>query len=163
MTQRAQASVPARGGEPLHGTILLADDNPHTLRMGTEYLSGLGYLVITAPDGPTALAALQQNRPALILVDAALPGFASPLGGMELCRQVKSDPALQSIPILVLLGALAQLDPAALALADGVLRKPLSSAGLEAWLQHTAAVHRERELTADEMLMLAVQEAAQGR
>lgn len=147
----------------MKGTILLADDSPHTLRMGTEYLSGLGYRVTSAPDGPAALAALGQNRPELILVDAALPGLASPLGGMELCRRVKSDPALHSIPVLVLLGALAQTDPAALALADGVLRKPLSSAGLETWLDRTAAARGERELTADEMLVLAVQEAAQGR
>lgn len=147
----------------MRGTILLADDNPHTLRMGTEYLSGLGRAVITATDGPAAMSAIRNHRPELILVDAALPGFATPLGGMELCRQVKSDPVLQSIPVLVLLGALAQTDPAALALANGVLRKPLSSAGLETWLQRTASVQGERELTPDEMLVLAVQEAAQGR
>ncbi|TAN20836.1 MAG: response regulator [Acidobacteria bacterium] len=144
----------------MKGTILLADDNPHTLRMGTEYLSGLGYRVTTAADGGAALAALRQDRPELILVDAALPGFASPLGGMELCRKVKSDPALQSIPVLVLVGALAHLAPAALGGADGSLRKPLSSAGLETWLDRIAAARGARELTPDEMLVLAVQEAA---
>ncbi|MGH9414538.1 MAG: response regulator [Terriglobales bacterium] len=142
--------------------ILLADDSPHTLRMGREYLSGLGYEVATATDGATALAAIAEQRLELILVDAALPGFAAELGGMELCRQVKADPRLQAVPVLVLVGALARLAPEELALADGVLRKPLSSAGLEAWLRPAAVPQPGGELPVDEMLTLAVQEAAQG-
>ena len=129
-------------------TILLADDSPHARRMGTQYLNDLGYTVATAQDGPEALARLEelsrrQTPPVLILADAALPGCP----GVELARQVKQRAEWRHIPVLILLGALA---PAAgLESADGALRKPLSSAGLQRWLQHSP----------QEMLRLAVLDA----
>lgn len=151
------------------GTILLADDSPHARRMGSQYLSDMGYAVVTAADGEAALAALGQLAPELILVDAALPGMPDAgsegeLGGMALCQRVKAEPAWRTIPVLVLVGALSQPTPGELAGADGVLRKPLSSAGLESWLSRG----RRREAGAGEqlsreaMLERAVQEAALG-
>lgn len=141
--------------------ILLADDSPHARHMGSEYLADLGYQVVTASDGATALSLLNEQGMELILVDAALPGMPEAslpeqLGGMALCRRIKSNPAWSSIPVLVLLGAMARTSPRELAGADGVLRKPLSSAGLERWLQQLAA----RALSPKEMLERAVRAAA---
>lgn len=135
-------------------TLLLADASPHARRMAELYLADLGYGVLAAADGPAALQLLddlgrRQAAPSLILADANLPG----LPGLELCREIKQRPEWRSIPFLLLLGALA---PAAseehFAPADGVLRKPLSSAGLQRWLQPSP----------DEWLERAVYEAALG-
>jgi hypothetical protein len=60
--------------------------------------------VHTARDGAEALALLrsagvaQRVRPGIILLDLAMPV----LGGLEFLRQVKSEPALRSIPVVVL-------------------------------------------------------------
>ena len=145
--------------------VLLADDNPHARRMGTQYLADLGYVVEAVSDGEAALAAISRQPPMLILTDAALPGLGVALGGMELVRQVRAHPEWGKIPVLVMVGALARVAEAELAGADGVLRKPLSSAGLERWLPRTAAVGATppppAELSPAEMLVLAVREAAQ--
>lgn len=137
-------------------TILLADDSPHARRMGAVYLEDLGCAPVTVADGEAALAALeagseQGHAPRLVLADARLPG----LSGAELCRRIKARPEWRHIPCLLLVGALAQPSPEDLAAADGVLRKPLSSAGLQAWLD--AAL---RPASPAEMLRQAVEEAA---
>ncbi|HET9784963.1 MAG TPA: response regulator [Terriglobales bacterium] len=160
-------------------TILLADDSPHARRMGTEYLTGLGFAVEAVGDAAAARAALAARPLALVIVDAALPAVAGDsqggmaLGGMELCREIKQHAAWRALPVVVLLGALARVAPEALQAADAVLRKPLSSAGLERslarWLgklPEPPAVAPEstdaEPLTPEQMLELAVREAACG-
>jgi CheY-like chemotaxis protein len=115
--------------------VLLADDSVHARRMGEQYLADLGCSVEAVADGASALAALERRTPDLVLVDAALPG----LSGIEFCRRVKAGAASAATPVLILTGALSPPTPDALAAADGVLRKPLSSAGLEAWLRRAPA------------------------
>ncbi len=149
--------------------VLLADDSIHARRMGEQYLADLGCSVESVADGAAALAALERRTPDLVLVDAALPG----LEGIELCRRIKARPQSAATPVLILVGALAPTSPEPLAAADGVLRKPLSSAGLEAWLRRTAApasaaapppppALADAALTPQAMLELAVAEAAAG-
>lgn len=150
---------------PIHpASVLLADDSPQARRMATAYLADLGYAVTAVADGPAALAALAATPHTLALVDAALPGFpAAVLGGLELLRRIRARPDSPPLPVLLLLGALAQVDEAALATADGVLRKPLSSAGLERWLPRLASAPPTAppaELDPGDMLRLAVREAA---
>jgi len=141
---------------PLRAHVLLADASPQSRRMGTAYLEDLGWQVQAVADGPAALAALPQS-PALVLTDAALPGMGDAAwGGVELCRRVRA--AAPATPVLILLGALAQVPESQLAAADGVLRKPLSSAGLETWLAKVIA--NPAECDADAMLLAAVQAAA---
>jgi CheY-like chemotaxis protein len=112
--------------------VLLADDSIHARRMGEQYLADLGCSVEAVADGAAALAALERRTPDLVLVDAALPG----VDGHELCRRVKARPESAATPVLLLVGALAPAQGETPA--DGVLRKPLSSAGLEAWLRRAA-------------------------
>ncbi|MGH9394175.1 MAG: response regulator transcription factor [Terriglobales bacterium] len=156
---------------------VLADANPQARRMGCAYLSDLGWEVEAVGDGSAALAALAR-RPQLVLVDAALPGMpgasAQAWGGVELCRRVKAEAA--ATPVLILLGAMARVPEAELALADGVLRKPLSSAGLERWMQSSRqsstqtsaqassgpAEAQDPELSPEAMLAAAIAAAARG-
>jgi CheY-like chemotaxis protein len=106
-------------------TILLADDNPHAQRMGTEILSQEGHTVVAVADGDAALAYLAENQPALILADITMPG----LSGYEVCHFVKTHPEMEHIKVVLLRGPLEPLDQAKAdqARPDGLLQKPLDA------------------------------------
>jgi CheY-like chemotaxis protein len=61
-------------------------------------LEGAGYEVATATNGADALAKLYQSRPDLIVTDVVMPG----MGGFDLLRAVRSDPATDSLPVIML-------------------------------------------------------------
>jgi signal transduction histidine kinase len=73
-----------RGSE----TVLVVDDEAAVLEATAGMLEHLGYSVLTSPDGPKALAALQQqsDRIACILLDFSLPD----MNGMECGRQIQA-------------------------------------------------------------------------
>jgi DNA-binding response OmpR family regulator len=75
--------------------ILLVDDE-ESLRMGVaRALRDAGYVVDTAVDGESALAALTGELPDLLLLDLMLPG----IDGLEVCREVRRR---SDLPILML-------------------------------------------------------------
>jgi CheY-like chemotaxis protein len=87
--------------------ILLVDDNPGDARLIIEAMrdAKLGYRVHIAEDGVDAMAFLRQEgqyseapRPDLILLDLNLPRK----DGREVLAEVKSDPGLRRIPLVVL-------------------------------------------------------------
>jgi CheY-like chemotaxis protein len=106
-------------------TILLADDNPHAQRMGSEILGQEGHTVVTVPDGDAALSYLAVNRPALVLADITMPGVP----GYEICRFIKGQPELEHIKVVLLRGPLEPLDQDRFdqARPDGLLQKPLDA------------------------------------
>jgi putative two-component system response regulator len=80
--------------------ILVVDDDPS---IGSLLLHGLtpeGYIVDVIQDGLHALDHVRQQLPDLILLDIDLPGIS----GDEVCRQLKSEPATQFIPIVMITG-----------------------------------------------------------
>jgi CheY-like chemotaxis protein len=82
--------------------ILLVDDNA-AVREGLEkLLQNRGYRVATAPDGETALGIVRTDPPNLILLDVAMPG----LDGFRVATVIKTDPAVQHIPIILYSGRL---------------------------------------------------------
>ncbi len=70
--------------------ILLVDDEPNIIELAQLYLEREGYQVIAASDGVQALAAVEQHRPALLVLDLMLPE----IDGLDVCRtlRAKSDP-----------------------------------------------------------------------
>lgn len=78
--------------------ILCVDDDPLVLQLNGDILRFHGYTVLTALDGPTALDSAARERPALILLDIMMPE----MDGFEVCKRLKADPALKSIPVIVL-------------------------------------------------------------
>lgn len=76
--------------------ILLVDDEPALLRSVARSLRFEGYTVTTAVDGPEALEALAASRPDGVILDLMLPT----LGGLEVCRRMRS--AGEVVPILML-------------------------------------------------------------
>ena len=78
--------------------IILVDDEPDLLKALSVRLGGCGYLCESAAHGAQALEKIRKARPDLILTDLLMPG----IDGYELCRILKADPSLASIPVIVL-------------------------------------------------------------
>ena len=78
--------------------ILLVEDNEDNRDMLSRRLQRKGYEVAVAVDGQQGVDMAQSERPQLILMDMSLPI----LDGWEATRQIKSLPALSSIPIIAL-------------------------------------------------------------
>ena len=76
-------------GTPYTPDILVVDDDPRNRKLLEEYLMGAGYHVRIAADGRTALASAAERPPDLVLLDVMMPD----LSGLEVCRQLKSNPA----------------------------------------------------------------------
>src|SRR5882672_8993825 len=77
------------------GNILVVDDESQITRVLKTTLSGHGYGVRTASDGDEAIQLMKQWTPDLVITDLRMPN----LGGLELCRHVRSK---SRIPIIVL-------------------------------------------------------------
>ena len=79
-------------------TILIADDEPNIL-ISLEYLMKReGYAVSVARDGEEAMAAILQQRPALVLLDVMMPKKS----GFEVCQEVRANDAVKDTLILML-------------------------------------------------------------
>lgn len=109
-------------------TILLADDNPHARRMGSEILGDEGYDVVAVENGNEAMAHLNAHQTDLLLADTEMPGAS----GYELCGFIRSQPALEHVKVVLLQPPLERFDEqrAAEVGSDGVLHKPLDAAAL---------------------------------
>jgi len=104
------------------GWLLVIDDD-HDIRLSLQdALEVEGYRVITASDGREALEYLRQGlRPALILLDLMMPVVS----GWDFLAQQRADPALASIPVVIVSGqGLSVHDVAELGVA-GYLPKPM--------------------------------------
>lgn len=77
--------------------ILVVEDQEDNRRILRDLLDSAGFEMIEADDGQQALVAAEQHRPDLILMDIQLPV----LDGYEATRRIKANPALKSIPIIV--------------------------------------------------------------
>lgn len=82
-------------------TILIVEDEAFTAAIIARALTGAGYTVLTASDGPKGLAAARRKRPDMIVMDMKLPKMT----GWEVIRQLRSDASLRTIPILGLSSA----------------------------------------------------------
>ncbi len=78
--------------------ILVVDDEPAIREMVDFALSRAGFEVRHAEDARTALGAIADDRPNLILLDWMLPDIS----GIDLARRLKKDEAAREIPIIML-------------------------------------------------------------
>ena len=78
--------------------ILVVDDSSSNRKAAALALTKSGYRVIEASDGPEALALLQSSRPAVIVLDVAMPE----MDGYQVCKVVKADPRTRNIPVIFL-------------------------------------------------------------
>lgn len=120
-------------------TLLLIDDEPAIQTLVRLVLEGNGWRVLIAGEGLPGLSLARQEHPDIILLDVALPDTS----GLEVCRQLKSDPSTSRIPVAMLTAMAQETDRrAALALgADDYLTKPWRPAALMARI--TALLNRD--------------------
>jgi len=86
--------------------ILVVDDEPDLLELVRVNLSQAGFEVETAETGRQALERLRRASPDLMVLDLMLPD----LSGTELCRQVRADPSLGEVPIIMLTAKADEVD-----------------------------------------------------
>src|SRR5690606_28163401 len=77
--------------------LLVVDDNPANLEIMETRLARQGYEVITARNGDEALIAARAQAPDLILLDVMMPGK----DGIQVCRELKADPDLPFMPVIL--------------------------------------------------------------
>jgi DNA-binding response OmpR family regulator len=83
-------------GVPL--TVMLVEDNLVQRTILSGQLRTLGHRAIAVASGEDALASARTERPDVILLDVELPGMS----GHEVCRLLKADPNLASVPVAFL-------------------------------------------------------------
>jgi DNA-binding response OmpR family regulator len=72
---------------PFPTTVLIADDDTSVRRLLRLAFELDGYRTITAADGDEAIAAVRLHQPAVVIVDAAMPGCT----GTAVCRSIRQD------------------------------------------------------------------------
>jgi PAS domain S-box-containing protein len=99
------------------------DDQPELVSAVAGVLQAEGYDVVGATSGQEAMALIQRLRPDLVVLDVVLDDA----DGLELCRQIKADPALAGVYVLLISGVATRLGHRVAGLnggADGYLVKP---------------------------------------
>ena len=118
-------------------TVLVVDDEDGIRRLFDRLLTRQGYVVETASDGQSALAAAARIKPDVVLLDVMMPG----LNGFEVCRRLKRDPATRLTPVILVTGMTGheQRVESASAGADDFLAKPVEMSELLARIESVAS------------------------
>jgi adenylate cyclase len=82
------------------GHVLVVDDDPINRRLLLKGLERDGHRTAWAKDGSTALAAIAEDPPDVVLLDIVMPG----LDGIEVLERMKRDPDLAHIPVIMISG-----------------------------------------------------------
>ncbi len=113
--------------------VLVADDDADIRDLVTFKLEQAGFDVITAEDGPAALAAAHERVPDIAVLDVSMPGMS----GLDVCRMLRSDPATADMMIIILTARAQETDVEGgfSAGADDYLVKPFSPRELTSRVQ----------------------------
>ena len=118
--------------------VLVVEDDPSVRGLLQTLLSAEGYDVVTASDGLAGLVKAASTKPALMLLDLMMPD----LGGVRVLEELRGDPALADVPVIVVTGKLEAVPPLRGLLGeDNVFVKPFGVAEL---LSRVAAVTQSR-------------------
>jgi CheY-like chemotaxis protein len=77
--------------------VLVVDDVVDNVELLAGALEDLGYEVLKAFSGIEALNIAGSSKPDVIMLDIMMPG----IDGIEVCRRLKSNPKLKSIPVIM--------------------------------------------------------------
>ncbi|MBM3490433.1 MAG: PleD family two-component system response regulator [Alphaproteobacteria bacterium] len=108
--------------------VLVVDDIAANVKLLEAKLSREYFEVLTATNGPAALALMASREPDIVLLDVMMPG----MDGFEVCRRIKDDPTLMHIPV-VMVTALSDASDRVSGLqagADDFLTKPVDDVAL---------------------------------
>ena len=117
--------------------VLLIEDEPHIAEAIRYILTRDGWAVTSLDEGGAALAAIRAEVPDVIVLDVRLPGRS----GYEILEDLRADPALSGLPVLVLSANLPRDVPAAFPGRGGLSRflaKPFANADVLAAVRQMA-------------------------
>jgi CheY-like chemotaxis protein len=121
-TRIAPVDAPVFGYHGPRKTILVTDDDPVQRDLLREVLTPLGFILLSAPDGPACLALAQHCRPDLFLLDISMSGMT----GWKVAETLRSNGHHQARILMVSASALeAHGTPLAQPFHDGYLMKPI--------------------------------------
>ena len=137
--------------------ILIVDDTPTNLDILQTRLAVHGYEILTAADGEEALAKARAEQPDLILLDVMMPK----LDGLEVCRQLKADPSLPFMPIVLVTARTDSKDVVAGLEAGGdeYLTKPVDQAALVARVKSMLRIKALHDTAREQAARLEAQSA----
>jgi len=78
--------------------VLIVEDSTTQAAKLKYHLEASNYIVLMANDGIAALNLLKTTKPSAVVSDIIMPG----MNGYELCQQIKSDPSMKDIPVILL-------------------------------------------------------------
>jgi PleD family two-component response regulator len=104
LRRRFLAAANEAGGAPpagagRHGPVVLVAGGSRRQRVRIRRsLRRSGFYVHGVPDGPTALAAANEHRPAAVVMEWLMPGS----GGTDVCARLRQHPHLRRVPVVLL-------------------------------------------------------------
>jgi class 3 adenylate cyclase len=136
---------------------MVVDDTPANVRVLKARLAREGYEVIAAHDGEQALAAAREQRPDLILLDIMMPK----IDGIEVCRELKSDPSFPFTPIIMITALSDSKDIVAglEAGGDDYLAKPVDQQALSARVKSMLRIKSLHDTVQEQAQRLKAQSA----
>ena len=116
--------------------VLGVDDQPENLMILRAVLETAGYAFLEASTGAECLSLAARSSPRLILLDVQMPG----MDGFEICRRLRSDWRLKTVPVAFLTGRKSVEDVKAGIAAGGndFITKPFDRERLLARVDHWA-------------------------
>jgi CheY-like chemotaxis protein len=93
--------MPLREADPQGTRILVVDDQPELAELIKTVLGEEGYLVTVCTDGREAIRIIEEDMPAAVILDIMMPET----DGFEVLRQVRTNPAGQRLPVILMSGA----------------------------------------------------------
>ena len=77
--------------------ILIIDDSPTDVKIFSGALERAGHKVTAVETAEAGIAAVQKDKPDLVLMDVIMPG----MNGFQATRSLSKDPATSAIPVLI--------------------------------------------------------------
>ena len=105
--------------------ILCIEDEPEMIDLMRLILGRRGFEVLGAPGGTEGLRMVREDHPDLVLLDLMMPD----MDGWEVYQQMKADPALRDIPVIVVTAKAQNIDKVLglhIAKVDDYIAKPFS-------------------------------------
>jgi CheY-like chemotaxis protein len=129
--------------EKMGSKVLLADDSITIQKVVAIIFANEDYELTVVDNGDAALQKARESIPDVVLVDALMPGK----NGYEVCQEMRRDPVLKNVPLLLMTGAFEPFDEdkARQCGADDFISKPFESQNLIDVANKLIALGRERQ------------------